>query len=212
MNLDFKQAISCYSLTHSVTITLASLTNQCLQAAIDATSEKKEKEKVDLLLSNYSLTHSFAYSLTHSRIVSYTFPFLQLLALDAFFKSAREGNISDVKKRLDDGLHADSQNEKGNTALMEASEYGHEAVCELLITRGCNVDMQDKNGDTALMEASLYGYIPVVISLIEAGCDYSLRNKEGKSAMDYLRERHPGKVKEVQVSRSPTAVVTHSLI
>ena len=88
MDLNFKQAISCYSLIHSVIITLASLTNQCLQAAIDA----------------------------------------------------------------------------------------------------------------------------IVISLIKAGCDYSLRNKNGKSAMDYLRERHPDKVEEVQVSRSPTAVVTHSLI
>ena len=45
MNLNFKQAIFCYSLIHSVIITLASLTNQCLQAAIDAMSEKKEKEK-----------------------------------------------------------------------------------------------------------------------------------------------------------------------
>ena len=92
MNLNFKQAIFCYSLIHSVIITLASLTNQCLQAAIDAMSEKKEKQKVDLLLSNYSLTrslthllthslthsftHSFTYSLTHSRIVPYTFPFI----------------------------------------------------------------------------------------------------------------------------------------
>ena len=42
MNLNFKQAISCYSLIHSVIITLASLTNQCSQAAIDATPKGKE--------------------------------------------------------------------------------------------------------------------------------------------------------------------------
>ena len=96
-----------------------------------------------------------------------------------FFNSAENGNISDVKRRLDDGINKDTQNE---------------------------------NGYTALMYASYHGEIPIVISLIEAGCDYSLRNKEGKSAMDYLREEHPDKVKEVQVSRSPTAVVTHSLI
>ena len=42
MNLDFKQAIFCYSLIHSVIITLASLTNQFLQAAIDATPRGKE--------------------------------------------------------------------------------------------------------------------------------------------------------------------------
>ena len=43
MDLNFKQAISCYSLTHSVIITLASLTNQCLQAAIDAMSRGKKE-------------------------------------------------------------------------------------------------------------------------------------------------------------------------
>ena len=82
----------------------------------------------------------------------------------------------------------------------------------MLITRGCNVDVQNNDGETALSQASYFGYIPIVISLIEAGCDASLRNKGGKSAMDYLRERHPDKVEEVQVSRSPTAVVSHSLI
>ena len=129
-----------------------------------------------------------------------------------FIYSARIGNVSDVNRRLNDGVRADSQNEYGATALMMASYHGHEAVCELLITRGCNVDMQNNNGWTALMYASRYGKIPVVISLIEAGCDYSLRDKEGKSAMDWLRVEHPDDVKEVQVSRSPTAVVTHSLI
>ena len=58
MNLNFKQAIFCYSLIHSVIITLASLTNQCLQAAIDAMSpaallqKKKEEEEYWLWLVN----------------------------------------------------------------------------------------------------------------------------------------------------------------
>ena len=129
-----------------------------------------------------------------------------------FINSAQNGNISDVEKRLDQGVRKDSQNEHGDTALIWASWNGHKAVCELLIARGCNVDMQSKYGMTALIAASHNGKIPIVISLIEAGCDQSLRNKEGKSAMDYLREKHPDKVKEVQVSRSPTAVVTHPLI
>ena len=46
MNLNFEQAIFCYSLIHSVIITLASLTNQCLQAAIDATPKGKEAAAV----------------------------------------------------------------------------------------------------------------------------------------------------------------------
>ena len=154
--------------------------------------------------------------------------------MQVFFDAAREGNISDVNKHLDDGVHADSQDENGNTAwmlafrggheavcellitrgcnvdkqsrkdgdtaLIRAAAFGHEAVCELLITRGCNVNMQDKTGGTALIWAAENDEIPVVISLIKAGCDYSLRNNQSKSGMDWLRERHPDKVKEVQVS------------
>ena len=58
MNLNFEQAIFCYSLIHSVIITLASLTNQFLQAAIDAMSpaallqKKKEEEEYWLWLVN----------------------------------------------------------------------------------------------------------------------------------------------------------------
>ena len=163
-----------------------------------------------------------------------------------FFDSASNGNVSDVKKHLDEGVRVDSQDENGNTALILASWKGHEAVCELLITRGCNVDKQSrKDGDTALIRAAAFGHeavcellitrgcnvnmqdktggtaliwaaendeIPVVISLIKAGCDYSLRDKEGRCAMDILRQYRPDEVEEVQVSRSPTAVVTHSLI
>ena len=88
-------------------------------------------------------------------------------APEDFFSSAIVGDISGVKQHLDDGVHADSQDDKyGMTALMWASGAYQKAVCELLITRGCNLDMQDKDGDTALIWASKTGKIPVVISLI----------------------------------------------
>ena len=179
-----KDRLVWYSLTHSLTYT-HSLTHL------------------------HSLTNSFIHSLTHSPIGPY---FLVYQRINKLLSSAQTGSIKDVITCLDEGLHVDSKNEVGTTALMLASKNGYKAVCELLITRGCNVDMQNKYSWTALMEASYNGEIPVVISLIKAGCDYSLRNKEGKSAMDVLREKHPGKVEEVQVSHSPTAVVTHSLI
>jgi ankyrin repeat protein len=92
--------------------------------------------------------------------------------------------------------------------LIWAAAYGHEGVCNLLITRGCKADMQDDDGRTALMLAADNGRIPTVIYLIEAGCDHSLRNKEGKSALDFVKEKHSDKVKEVQV----TQYLTHSYL
>ena len=126
--------------------------------------------------------------------------------------ASRCGQKAVCKLLITRGCNLDMQNDIGITALIFASVNGFEAVCECLITNGCNLDIQDGDARTALMWASYHGHIPVVISLIKAGCDYSLRTREGTSAMDILRERHPDKVEEVQVSRSPTAVVTHSLI
>ena len=127
----------------------------------------------------------------------------------ALIRASANGDKAVCELLITRGCNVDMQDKDGSTALIYASLNGHEAVCELLITRGCNVDMQDKNGWTALMWASDKGKIPVVIFLIEAGCDYSLRDKIGRSAVDTLREKHPHDAKEVQVSYSPTAVITH---
>ena len=96
----------------------------------------------------------------------------------------------------------DSVNTYGWTALMLAAYNDYKEVCELLISRGCNVDHQDKNSDTALMKAAGSGHIPTVIYLIEAGSDHSIRNKQGKSALDFVKEKHSDKVKEVQVTQN----------
>ena len=102
--------------------------------------------------------------------------------MQVFFDAAREGNISDVNKHLDDGVHADSQDENGNTAWMLAFRGGHEAVCEFLITRGCNVDMQDIYNFTALMYASENGHEAVCELLITRGCRADERREGEETA------------------------------
>ena len=96
---------------------------------------------------------------------------------------------------------------------MKAAGSGHQEVCELLVSRGCKVDLQNEDGWTALMEAANSGHIPTVIYLIEAGCDHSLRNKDGQSALDFVKEKHSDKVKEVQVTQNLTHcyLLTHLL-
>jgi hypothetical protein len=60
------------------------------------------------------------------------------------------------------------------------------------------------------MKAAAYKcHIPTVIYLIEAGCDHLLRDKKGKSALDFMKEKQPDKVKEVQVT--PSLLLTYLL-
>ena len=62
MNLNFKQAISCYSLINSVIITFAPLTNQCSQAAIDASREDIDDMKSLLSRIGFSRGESLKYA------------------------------------------------------------------------------------------------------------------------------------------------------
>ena len=45
----------------------------------------------------------------------------------------------------------DKQNNKGYSALMWASEYGHKEVAELLLDKGAQVDLPSSNGSTAML-------------------------------------------------------------
>ena len=58
-------------------------------------------------------------------------------------------------------------NEEGKTALMLASERGHEDIVHSLLSAGANVNLQDNNGRTALMRVSEHNYISI-INLIKA--------------------------------------------
>ena len=63
------------------------------------------------------------------------------------------------------------------------------------------VDIQNESGGTAMIYAAKNGKIDIVELLISKGGNPSIRDNSGKSAMDWLKERHPSKVDEVQVSR-----------
>ncbi len=47
-----------------------------------------------------------------------------------------------VEKLLDKGADVNLQNEKGYSALMNASEEGHGTVAKQLISKGANIDLQ----------------------------------------------------------------------
>ncbi len=123
----------------------------------------------------------------------------------AFILAAGYGYKEVCESLMSHGCTVDIQTNDGDTALIWSATNGHVEVCESLISRGCNLDIQNNNGETALIMAALNGHIPAVISLIQAGCNYSLTDGQNKSAMDWLEEKHPDEVEEVQV----THLLTH---
>ena len=60
----------------------------------------------------------------------------------------------------------DHTNEEGKTALMLASEKGHEDIVHSLISAGTNVNLRDNNGWTALMRAIRHNQISIISMLL----------------------------------------------
>ena len=91
----------------------------------------------------------------------------------------------------------DKQNNKGYSALMWASEYGHKEVAELLLDKGAQVDLPSANGSTSMIMASRKGHKEVVELLFDRGAKVEVELRGGaKSALAAAsRNRH----KEVSV-------------
>ena len=65
------------------------------------------------------------------------------------------------------GADINLQDIHGDTPLIVACVYGHEAVVRLLLERGANTSLRYKDGRTALFTARVYKHAAIV-ALLEA--------------------------------------------
>jgi len=70
----------------------------------------------------------------------------------------------------------------GNTALMEACEYGHLEIVKLLIEKGADVNLDNNFGITALMYASKKGYLKIIELLLKNDADINYQDNYGKNS------------------------------
>ena len=88
---------------------------------------------------------------------------------EVFFKSVGSGDYAEVKRLIEAGADVSAQANNGYTALMFASQEGHQDVVKLLIDEKADVNAQANNGSTVLMIASKEGHTEIVKLLMEAG-------------------------------------------
>ncbi|KAL0316581.1 UNVERIFIED_CONTAM: putative E3 ubiquitin-protein ligase XBOS32 [Sesamum radiatum] len=110
--------------------------------------------------------------------------------------SAAQGHYEVVSLLLESGVDINLRNYRGQTALMQACQYGHWEVVQILMLLKANIDSTDYlNGGTALHLAALNGHarcirllladhipsIPNVSSILRK----KLKNDESVSAFDW---------------------------
>lgn len=103
-----------------------------------------------------------------------------------------------AKALLANGFNVNTENQKGDTALITALEneiyepYAFDcfyktlydnAALKLVINSGADVDVFRHSGDTALTFAIIHGRYDLVKLLIEADADVNLEDKYGKTPM-----------------------------
>ena len=78
------------------------------------------------------------------------------------FKAVKDNDINKVKRLLEAGANVNIQNNRGYTALIDASYKGHTEIVKLLLEYKANVNIQNKYGYTALICASSSGHTEIV--------------------------------------------------
>jgi hypothetical protein len=97
--------------------------------------------------------------------------------------------------------YADFANAKGTTALMRASQEGHEGVCELLISHGADVNRKNLEGMNSLMLASQRGLASMVTYLINSNAYVDDQTSQGSTALMLASKRGHKACVEVLVFR-----------
>jgi len=93
-----------------------------------------------------------------------------------------------VKALAEEGCNLEAVDDQGWTALMFASQNGHDKVVNALIYAKCNLDSTNAYGRNALMYASERGYSNVVKYLVTAKCELNAQHVYDKTALMYAAE------------------------
>lgn len=91
----------------------------------------------------------------------------------ALIRAAATGDLTGVRRELDDGADVNRSDDQGNSALACAGPRGHDEVVVLLLERGASPDTVARDGDTVLGDAVRFCRPDIVRLLLDAGADPS---------------------------------------
>ena len=84
---------------------------------------------------------------------------------------------------VDLGADVNAKDDKGSTALIEASYRGDRETVSALVEIGADMNAKDNYGNTALIIASHEGYTDTVSILLKNGADVNEITKDGSTAL-----------------------------
>jgi|EP01047_Picozoa_sp_COSAG01_P023354 hypothetical protein len=122
----------------------------------------------------------------------------------ALRQAAKDGHVDDYEvvaddgaKSIKDGIHTllaagvpvDGVDDKGYTALYNATMYEKPAAVAVLLKAGAEVDKENNNQVTPLMAAARDGFTAIVKLLLEAGANVAQVDEFGRTADSVAKEK-----------------------
>ncbi|XP_011625425.1 acyl-CoA-binding domain-containing protein 1 isoform X1 [Amborella trichopoda] len=111
------------------------------------------------------------------------------LKMEGIHVCAREGEMNNLLKYLEQGDLVNSRDSDGRSALHWAVDRGHLDIVELLIKKNADVNAKDNEGQTALHYAAVCDRELIAKLLIEHGADGSVKDNDGNTPRDVCTGR-----------------------
>ena len=87
------------------------------------------------------------------------------------FDGARSGDAAMLAAYVDAGVPVNLTNTNGDTLVMLASYYGHQAAVAALIVRGADIDLHNNRGQTPLAGTVFKNDTSIMNMLLDAGAN-----------------------------------------
>lgn len=100
-----------------------------------------------------------------------------------FFQAVQDGDHSEIKKLLKQGININSQDKQGRTALMSATYANDVETARVLIENGADVNIQDNIKNSPFLYAGAEGFLEILKFTIDAGADPAILNRYGGTAL-----------------------------
>ncbi|GMH19763.1 hypothetical protein Nepgr_021604 [Nepenthes gracilis] len=118
------------------------------------------------------------------------------LKMEAIHAYAREGEVDNLLKCIENGVSVNLKDSEGRTPLHWAVDRGHLNAVELLISMNADLNTKDNEGQTPLHYAVVCEREAISEFLVKHNADVNMKDNEGSSAHDLCENHWPWMLQE----------------
>ncbi|XP_021774971.1 acyl-CoA-binding domain-containing protein 1-like [Chenopodium quinoa] len=113
------------------------------------------------------------------------------MKMDAIHAFAREGDVENLLRCIENGISPNSKDSEGRTPLHWAVDRGHLPVIDLLYSKDADVNAKDNEGQTALHYAVVCDREAIAEYLVKHNADVDIKDNDSASPNELCEKNWP---------------------